>query len=374
MDIFNKEKINSSYQKDLDLAKALAIVFMIWVHVNEYYQTLAIEGGVYNRVVEFVGSPLSAPIFIILLGVGIVYSRRSTAKYLFKRGISLLLLGYGLNIVMDLIPNTIIAIRTNDMSYIQLGLESIWGIDILAFSGLAFLFFSLIKKFNISNKRLFGIWCALMTLNIFLRGTTVENKIINIICRGIWGTDELSWFPFLSWITFAILGYYFGQILIRCTNKTVLYKNILFVTAPLSVMLWIYSYVNNVRFGAFGALYQTEYYHQDVMGNIVLCVFALFWISILHFVYQYIPEIIKRSINRWSKNTNLMYCIHYTIIGFSVLVLKTESYMPLKVIVLALSIFIFTDILCIFINKAKSKKLCKEYTKNEYAILKNIQN
>ncbi|MPM81231.1 hypothetical protein SDC9_128283 [bioreactor metagenome] len=139
-------------------------------------------------------------------------------------------------------------------------------------------------------------------------------------------------------------------------------------------MLWIYSYVNNVRFGAFGALYQTEYYHQDVMGNIVLCVFALFWISLLHFVYQYIPEIIKRSINRWSKNTNLMYCIHYTIIGFSVLVLKTESYMPLQTILLAVSIFVFTDILCIFINKAKSKKLCKEYTKNEYAILKNIQN
>ncbi|MCR8744679.1 acyltransferase [Romboutsia lituseburensis] len=373
MDIFNKEKINTSYQKELDLAKGLAILFMVWVHVNEYYQSPKIEGGFYNRLVEFLGSPMSAPIFIILIGVGIVYSRRSTAKYLFKRGISLLLLGYGLNILMDFIPNIILALRANDMSYIQLGLESIFGIDILAFSGLVFLFFSLIKKFNISNKGLFGIWCGLMTLNIFLRGTVIENKIINIICRGIWGTDELSWFPFLSWITFALVGYYFGQILTRCANKTVLYKNILFVTAPLSILLWVYSYVNNVKFGAFGALYQTEYYHQDIMGNIVLCVFALFWISLLYFVYQYIPEIVKITINRWSKNTNLMYCIHYTIIGFSILLLKTESYMPLQTILLAISIFTFTDILCIFINKVKSKKLSKGYTKNEYAALQNIQ-
>ena len=34
--IFTKEMSNLGRQRELDLAKGLAIIFMIWVHVNEY--------------------------------------------------------------------------------------------------------------------------------------------------------------------------------------------------------------------------------------------------------------------------------------------------------------------------------------------------
>ena len=102
--IFTKEKSNEGRQKELDFAKGIAIVFMIWVHINESYLSELASNGMYSKVIEILGSPPAAPIFMLLLGTGIVYSKRSTAIVLFKRGTYLLGLGYILNFLRDFVP------------------------------------------------------------------------------------------------------------------------------------------------------------------------------------------------------------------------------------------------------------------------------
>ena len=354
--LFTKERSNLGRQKELDLAKGLAIIFMILVHVNETYQSTTIAGGVHNRIIEFLGSPPAAPVFMMLLGVGIVYSKKSTAKVMLKRGISLIIIGYVLNLFREVIPYAILSKVNNDVSYMSDGWDLLWNSDILQFAGLVFIFFSFIKKFKIKNIAIFLIWCGFITLNILLRGKSFDNSVANGIFRLVWGTDGSSYFPFLAWITFPILGYFFGQLLVRCTNKTLFYKNLLIASGAFSIPLWIYSYVNNVSFGAFGELYQVEYYHHDIMGNIVLCTFVLFWISLCYFVGKYIPTMVHKAMARWSKNTNEMYCVHSVLIGFLMLLIEEESYMSLQILILAVFIFIFTDLICIYISNVKVKK------------------
>lgn len=222
--------------------------------------------------------------------------------------------------------------------------------------GLAFIFFALVKKFNIKNQIIFIIWCIFATLNILLRGKGFDNSIINGAARLFWGTDDYSWFPFLTWITFPILGYYFGQILIRCKDKDVLYKNILIYTGAISIPLWITSYINDIRFGAFGELYQTEYYQHEIIGAIILGVFALFWISICYFASKHISEKIHNIMGRWSRNTNIMYCVHQLILGALLLVLEELAYMPKELFIIFICVFIATDLISIAINKIKDKK------------------
>ncbi|WP_051540129.1 acyltransferase family protein [Clostridium ihumii] len=354
--LFTKDKINLGRQNELDLAKGLAIIFMILVHTNEVFLAPKVELGSYNRIIEFIGSPPAAPIFMMLLGAGIIYSKKSDAKTLFKRGIWLFLLGYILNFIRDFIPYTILAKVSGDMSYIQTGWTLWWGNDILPFAGIAFMFFAVIKKLNVKNITLFMLWCVFATLNMFLRGISFENGFVNGFFRLIWGTDTYAWFPFLSWITFPILGYFFAQLLIRCTNKDLFYKNIFMVTAPLSIPLWIYSYINNVKFGAFGELYQTEYYHHDIMGNIVLCTFALFWISLCYFASKHLPKIIQKAMARYSKNCNLMYCVHWILLRYLMLIIEELSCMPAKLLCISIAVFVATDIICITIGKYKTKK------------------
>lgn len=353
--IFTNEKTNSKRQVELDIAKGLAIIFMVWVHVNEYYQGTAFHGGVYNRIVEFLGSPPAAPIFTILLGTGIVYSRKSHPRQLVIRGMKLLVGGYVLSFLRDFIPYLILYRSSSDKELLTEASYLLWGADILQFAGLAFLFFAVVIKYQLSNQALFLLWCAFSSLNILLRGITFSSHLANAMGGLFWGTYEYSWFPFLNWITFPIVGYVFGQYLIRCTDKTRLYKQILLISSMISIPLWIYSYVNNIQFGAFGELWQQAYYHHDIIGSMVLTAFVFFWMSACYFAVPFVPKVMQKALTRWSRNSTRMYSISYIILGFSVLVLVTEHYHPVMVCVLAVTIYSLSDLACILYEKRKSK-------------------
>lgn len=272
---------------------------------------------------------------MLSLGLGIVYSTRSDANSLLKRGVKLVALGYIFNIFRDVIPYMLLAQTSGDMAYRTEAWECLWGIDILAFAGLTFVFFGIIKKFNIKDMYIFVIWCSLSTLNLVVRSISFESEVANSVFGLLWGTDEYSWFPFLPWISYPILGYFFGKLLIRCQDKEALYSRLLVGAGTLSIPLWVYAYINDVQFGAFGELYQEAYYHHDLMGNIVLGTFALFWLSVCFYIVKFIPEKIHKVFARWSKNMSMMYCVHYVILGWLMLVIEEGAQAPGTVMLIA---------------------------------------
>lgn len=361
--LFTQQKINSGRQKDLDIAKGLAILLMVLVHVNEVYQSTDLEGGISNRIIEFLGSPPVAPIFMILLGLGIVYSRNNSSSNLFYRGISIFILGYALNFFRDFIPYSILAFTESDPSYTTEAYSSLLGIDILQFSGLAFLFFAFIKKFNIKTKHLPLFYIVFATINLLVKNFSTDNFLIDAVLGLIWGTNDYSWFPFLSWIGFVIAGYIFGEFLIKCTNTDYFYKQCLMYSTFTTIALWIYAYINKVSFGAFGELYQNTYYQHEMMGDIILLSTAIFWISCVHFITKFIPQNICNAFSRWSKNINLIYCIHWVLLGYSMLFLETESYTPLVIILISIVIFILSDIISSYYSKLKKKRKEKNQSK-----------
>lgn len=364
--IFTNEPVNRKRQVELDIAKGLAIIFMVWVHVNEYYQHELYEGGVYNRVVEFLGSPPAAPIFMMLLGLGIVYSRNSEPMKLAIRGVKLIIGGYTLSFVRDWIPYLILyKMNGNDMEYLTEASHLLWGVDILQFAGLTMIFFAVVRKFNVSNKGLLVIWSIFSGLHMVLRGITFETHVNNALGGLLWGTDSYSWFPFLNWITFPIVGYVFGQYLIRCKNKDLLYKRMFVIAGMISIPLWIYSYVNNIQFGAFGELWQDAYYHHDIIGSAVLTSFAFWWLSVIYFITPYVPQPLVKAAARWSKHTNNIYCYSYIILGFSLILLGEEGFRPIVVVALAIVIFALSDGICITYDKLKKNSKVNQTNETE---------
>ena len=86
--LFSDEKVNTGRQVELDIAKGLAIIFMIFLHtimvVAAYNVGLSPE---YNYVFSNVlGRPFAAVIFMFCMGVGVVYSRHSQWDTMIKRG------------------------------------------------------------------------------------------------------------------------------------------------------------------------------------------------------------------------------------------------------------------------------------------------
>lgn len=76
--LFNSEKVNTERQLELDIAKALSIIFMVFVHciiICEYLNYSLSDA--YTIIVQYIlGGPCAAPVFMFCMGVGIIYSKK----------------------------------------------------------------------------------------------------------------------------------------------------------------------------------------------------------------------------------------------------------------------------------------------------------
>ena len=63
------EETNTGRQKETDMAKGFAIIFMIWVHVL-LECTAGHDLGVWPMLVDDIfGGPFAAPVFMVLMGL-----------------------------------------------------------------------------------------------------------------------------------------------------------------------------------------------------------------------------------------------------------------------------------------------------------------
>ena len=93
---------------EVDVAKAFAIVFMVVVHVYtemsgiDFYH--AMPDSLLRNVIEYLGGPPTAPVFMVAMGMGMVMTRHDSPKEFMRRGVRLFIAGYALNFFRGTIP------------------------------------------------------------------------------------------------------------------------------------------------------------------------------------------------------------------------------------------------------------------------------
>src|SRR5690242_9095304 len=87
-----------------DLARGLAVVFMIGVHVLWHWGAPDTWTTPIGQVISFLGGPSAAPVFMFLMGASLAFSSRTSFSSLAVRGLWLLWLGYLLNFLRGVIP------------------------------------------------------------------------------------------------------------------------------------------------------------------------------------------------------------------------------------------------------------------------------
>ncbi|MCD6516885.1 MAG: DUF1624 domain-containing protein [Candidatus Aminicenantes bacterium] len=68
--LLSENEINTGRQTELDIAKGLAIAFMIFDHVLECYASTQLENTVFADVIYFLACVPAEPVFMFLMGVG----------------------------------------------------------------------------------------------------------------------------------------------------------------------------------------------------------------------------------------------------------------------------------------------------------------
>ncbi len=324
--LFAGERVNQGRQLELDVAKGLAIVFMVLVHCLETLTPLDVTASAY--VIEFLGGPLSAPVFMFALGVGIVYSRKNTPSDLALRGVQTLVLAYLLNFMRDYLPLMFVYLRTGDPDHVREGVALLFGVDILPFAGLVFLFFAATSKLNFKPLHYVLAGIIMAGANILLLNVVPQNTVLNVLSGSFWGTNEYSWFPFLTWIMYPLAGYLFGLLLIRCTDKKRLYTRALQISLPILALFAINALLRDGDLSSLGYLIMHAYYHHTAVANVFIITVVLAWMSAMYFWSSHIPKLVTTAFQRWSKNITTLYFVHWVILGWALVFLEPTLTLP----------------------------------------------
>lgn len=343
LEVTDEKKINTGRQLEIDIAKGLAVIFMILVHTQLYFSTGVARENPIGVLIDYLGGASSAVVFMFILGVGTVYTKKNNFRQFLKRGLILITMGYGLNVARVLMAPAY---------------NEIYDVDILQFAGLATILLGAIKVLNVGNFKVALIALALAFLNLILRMLGVSDP------SGLfYGSEWYSYFPFLSWIIFPLAGYIFGDLLIRCKSKTWLY---LYIGIPATI-IWTFSCIlfMGILKTDYGWATDAAYYHMDIKAGIIFTAFTIAWISLFAGIGPELPKKIKAVFVRWSRNVTPIYIIQWFPICGLTNVIEPYSLGTLKYLLLVIGIIVICDILACGYRRLEAMLKAKLNKKDE---------
>ena len=228
---------------EIEIMKAVAIIGMIYVHVYELTGLLGVATSGIPYVIGwwicFFGGIFSAGAFMAAMGWGAAFSETHTPKIYLERFVKLNILGWIVNIYQQWIPMIICPEHYGDLSEKW---YTILAVDIYAFAALATLYLALMKQLKDRPVLAISISGVLLGVCLFINdfvpvetistGYDWLDTLIGLFIR----ENEFSYFPFISWIAFPVIGYWMGVAYRKSQNHTK-YNIILGVTGSIAVVL-----------------------------------------------------------------------------------------------------------------------------------------
>lgn len=314
--LFSNERVNGGRQVELDLAKCLSIIFMIFLHC------LMVTGGFNNNVSpvmqkaigQLLGEPFAAPVFMFAMGVGMVYSRNQAPAYLIKRGISLMILGLVVNVGEFFLPH-FLAGKLLGASYAEIfpiaGGLLLYCIDILAFAGMAFIVIGMFKKLKMKPAFMILIALVFSVTGWILRERDLGNDVLNLVAGYFFGSaGGFTAFPLFNWLIFPTCGILFGEYYSRCNNK----KKLLCLS-PVGLIISVTYFVLSWNVIPNGFLSTTHNYYFMTTIDAIACLLCIYGvIGLCYFVSLILPQKLLKFISKTSSNLNAIYVIQWFLI------------------------------------------------------------
>jgi len=358
--MINKAEVNTGRQFEFDVAKSFAIIFMIIVHTFDHMTQT--NGNILPKIIEFLGCPPAAGVFMFAMGLGISYTKHSSPKEFAKRGIKLVIMGYVLNFFRETILLIIGKLCSVSNSYEGVSIfSSLMAIDILQFAGLSFILVALFKKIKLKPYIILIIAIVMniisyLTIGIFENSSEYVQYPVGLL----FFTNSNTSFPLFSWFIYPALGICFGSILkhINLNEKNRLYRYILCVSITLLIIVSIFCKLLNYNITSF---FMTDLYFKQIPITFLWCIcIVLIFISLYYFLSKLIKGRGENIIKYLSSNVNTIYIIQWLIICYTIAIMEIFN-VNLFSTVWAIPIGIIITIMCIYISKFWNKIKQKHY-------------
>jgi uncharacterized membrane protein len=206
-----------------DLARGLAIVFMIGVHVLWHWGAPDTWTSPIGQVISFLGGPTAAPVFMFLMGASLAFSSRSSFGSLAVRGLWLVWLGYLLNFLRGVIP-AYLGLSTGLVSADQIAPFTLpWlatTVDVHHMAGLSLIAIAALRL----AARPSWIWLAIAVVVVatgpFVRGLEFGTPLLDGPLTPVLGGAPNVYYAVVPWIAFPLCGAVFGAIVASAAAGT----------------------------------------------------------------------------------------------------------------------------------------------------------
>ena len=326
----------------LDLARGLAILFMVIIHILNFYGSAETKQSTIGSTISFIFGWPSASLFIFIMGVFVAYSTSRTLAKGLQRGLELFALGYLLNLTRETIP-TLISLEVGLVTYEQLGvytpLNALLVVDILQCAGIAYAVCFLLKHFIPEPKVWLLVALGVACLSPLLWDIQTGIAWVDQILKIFWGSREQgSLFPVFPWLAYPIVGMTFGHWLRHSSNQEKTFLNTVKAGAALMVIGTIITFTN------------VEFHAQDKMrpgvGIIVMMTgFVLVWLWLCNLLLKKVrPNPGFKLFCFWSENVTSVYVIHWLYIGWCIMIFGPEQMNLTSTLLMILAVAILSDL------------------------------
>ena len=311
MRLIGKEEVNTGRQVNLDLAKVLALFYMVLSHPFEY-NGVSISKGL-PWLVTFIGAhQFAAPVFMLCMGIGYAYwHHRAEPAAMCRRGLRLFLAAYALNLFRAL--GVLLAGVATGKGYLYgWALDETVIIDILQFAGLSSILLGALLLLRLPY------WSILLTaLAMSLGGSAIHmvstgqvwSDALLGLFAGINGEDVESYFPLLNWFIFVVAGYGMGRMLRRCTDTDRLWLPLALAGTAIYLGYTLYAAPRGI--GMFDDSSVMHFYHIRTWDAFI-CVAAFLSVAgISHFLLRRAPRRLTAQITRCASDVLRIYLLQW---------------------------------------------------------------
>lgn len=319
--MFSYKKINSKPPEIIEVVRGLSIFLMILYYVVHFYGDQIFLGSVIGKIISFLISLPVGPVFTYILGIYILFDYGRDARTLAFRGVFILIMGYVLNALAGFLPHYLMYMANSDPLSLEAAFQGLIRVDLLQFIGLTYLFFALVIKLRFNHAFILIIAIMLSGITFFLDNISVNNYLLQGITSLFWGSYKVAFYPFLTWIFYPVAGYLFADLMSKCRNLHVFFIQCLGISVVFLV-LGILLFYGVMRYDI-GIETKWGYYHHNLVANLLYTAFVIMWTSLIYTIKKFIPNLVKDTLKRYSRNFTVMFIVQVFLVTWGQLLFRT---------------------------------------------------
>ena len=332
--MFAKQDVNTGRQVELDYMKGLFVPMILFIHAFQMLGGPDTLVPVY-KIIYIIATMTGAAIFMFVLGVGSVYSKKSD-KELAMYGVKLVIMEFVWNALTLALP-MIIGQLIRTFSGLTPNWEETWMrlpvmleyINVFFIAGMCYFVIVICRKLKLPAVWYFVLASMLFIVNpyLYMYDKATENAVVDYILKTFVGGRDAVSLTFISLLPHALLGVGFGKILRRTENKGKLYGILAIPLALIVVGYFVYAVITHPDLDSLYTYSDMGYVYPGVLRAFANASSVILLAGMLYALRNIIIKCrpVHNLIMQFCRNNTPYYAIHPF---YYCTILATAAYAP----------------------------------------------